>query len=143
MFCSKCGKENMEGAKFCKNCGKEVSKKVLGAQNRNHCSYCLWSIHVDKDIAGDRKSSCMGLMRPMSLMFKKVKPDKYGKEKVGEIMLVHQCQKCQKISLNRIAGDDDPKKILELADKENKKEVEKQLFGKKEKKEQKIHNTKP
>jgi uncharacterized membrane protein YvbJ len=28
MFCSKCGKEQLEGAKFCGQCGQEVGKPV-------------------------------------------------------------------------------------------------------------------
>lgn len=29
-------------------------------------------------------------------------------------MLTHQCEKCGKITINRIAGDDSPKEILEV-----------------------------
>ncbi len=116
---------------ICKNCKKEVSETVLGVQHRNHCPFCLWSKHVDKQFAGDRLEMCHGLMEPTGLTFKKVKPDKYGKERIGELMLVHECQSCDKVTINRIAGDDDPNKIMELASKENKKEVERQLFGKK------------
>ena len=115
---------------ICVKCKKTVEvNKVIGTSHRNHCPHCLRSKHVDRNLAGDRKSSCMGLMRPVSLMFKKVKPDKFSKEKVGEIMIVHQCKKCPKESLNRIAADDDTDKIMELASKENKEEVERQLFG--------------
>ena len=81
---------------ICKNCKKEVSYKAPGTKNRNHCPYCLYSVHVDNSI-GDRKSKCWGLMVPTGKMFKND----------GEEVLVHECQKCGLIRKNRIAGDDD------------------------------------
>jgi len=54
---------------ICKNCKKEVSYKAPGTKNRNHCPYCLYSVHVDNSI-GDRKSKCWGLMVPTGKMFK-------------------------------------------------------------------------
>jgi len=133
----------------CQNCQKQVlNTDFMGVGHRNHCPYCLWSLHLDLEKAGDRKSLCRGLMEPIGLTFKKVKPDKYGKEKTGELMLAHQCQKCGKISINRIAGDDDPEMILAvfeksqkskkrlketdivLLTKKDKEEIKNQLFGK-------------
>ena len=32
---------------ICENCGKKVGK--LGYSCRNHCPYCLYSKHVDKN----------------------------------------------------------------------------------------------
>lgn len=43
-----------------------------------------------------------------------------GKPKQGEIMIIHQCVLCGKISINRIAGDDDPKTILSVFDNSTK-----------------------
>jgi hypothetical protein len=40
------------------------------------------------------------------LTFKREGTDKYGKIRQGEIMLIHECTGCGKISINRIAGDD-------------------------------------
>jgi hypothetical protein len=34
----------------------------------------------------------------------------------GELAIVHECLKCGKLSLNRIAGDDNPYSILSLLD---------------------------
>lgn len=133
----------------CSHCKKIVNEVATGTHHRNHCPYCLWSLHVDKSVSGDRKSNCKGLMEPVGLTFKKERIDKYGKKKQGEIMLVHQCQKCGEISINRIAGDDDPQKILnvlaktsqfpvlsdsklrriDLLEEDARKEVERQLFG--------------
>lgn len=36
-----------------------------------------------------------------------------GYSRVGEIMLIHICSLCQKVSINRIARDDPESKILE------------------------------
>jgi len=100
----------------CLNCGKLISEEALGTKNRNHCPSCLYSLHVDIE-AGDRKCECQGLMEPIGLTFKKEGIDKYGKERQGEIMLIHRCVKCNHISINRIAGDDDSEMILEIFDK--------------------------
>lgn len=86
----------MEKSFKCENCNKTISTMAVGTKNRNHCPHCLWSKHVDKDI-GDRQANCKGLMKPIGLTNKKD----------GEIMLIHQCVKCGKISTNRIAGDDE------------------------------------
>ena len=100
---------------LCKNCGKEVrTDGLIGTKNRNHCPFCLWSKHVDKDVSGDRDEQCHGLMEPIALTFKKEGLNKFNHEKQGEIMLVHQCMKCYDISINRVAADDDNKKILEI-----------------------------
>jgi hypothetical protein len=137
----------------CDYCGSWVSKgQFIGTRFRNHCPFCLWSKHVDKNKSGDRYSFCRGLMKPIGLTFKKEGFDKYGKERQGELMLIHHCQKCGEISINRLAADDDAqmvlkvfkdsqkleKEILEkiksenikLLNKENEKEVRIQLFGK-------------
>lgn len=106
---------------ICLNCKKEITEnKLIGTANRNHCPFCLWSLHVDLKIPGDRKSNCHGLMKPASLAFKKD----------GEIMIIHKCQKCGSISKNRLAGDDNPEEILKIEDS---KEIREALFGKNEK----------
>ncbi|MGB9911289.1 MAG: RNHCP domain-containing protein [Microgenomates group bacterium] len=104
----------MKGKFICENCGKEVPLKALGTAHRNHCPFCLWSKHLDKK-SGDRKAFCGGLMTPIALTFKKEGIDKFtGKPRQGEIMIVHQCKICGKISINRIAGDDLPTAILDI-----------------------------
>lgn len=111
----------------CINCKKEFTEKDnIGTKNRNHCPYCLHSLHLDEKKPGDRLSKCKGVMQPVALTFKKAKHTKYGKQKKGEIMLVHRCTKCGKISKNRIAGDDDPQKVLEIL---HNKEVNKSDLG--------------
>ncbi|HBC72659.1 TPA: RNHCP domain-containing protein [Candidatus Amesbacteria bacterium] len=126
----------------CVNCHYLVreGKRYAGTENRNHCTKCLWSLHADLR-PGDRKALCGGKMNPAGLTFKRVKKDKYGKEKVGELMLVHQCVKCLEVSINRIAADDDPVEIMNLVnsgfsvegisvlDEADRSEVRRQLFG--------------
>lgn len=54
---------------------------------------------------GDRRSSCRGLMKAIGLW---VQPK-------GEWSLIHRCENCGIIRVNRIAGDDNEKALLELA----------------------------
>ena len=91
----------------CLHCGAVVytHQLVSGVQNRNHCPYCLWSRHVDYLQPGDRMSACKGIMQPIALTVK------YGRNKYaccsrGELMLVHRCGDCNKLTINRIAADD-------------------------------------
>jgi predicted RNA-binding Zn-ribbon protein involved in translation (DUF1610 family) len=134
----------------CINCGKWITvnphNKTL---NRNHCLYCLWSKHVDKSIAGDRMASCNSGMQPIGLTAKTPRIDKWGQKIKGELMLIHECVKCGKISINRLLAEDDREELIEVfrhgvgMDSEKKKklkisgvevledltEVEQQIFG--------------
>ena len=53
-------------------------------------------------------------MKPIGLTFKQEGIDKYGLPRQGELMLIHECLGCGKISINRIAGDDNPETILRV-----------------------------
>lgn len=145
---NKCKNRRQElgkGFKCC-NCKLQVSvHSYMGTANRNHCNMCLWSRHVDQN-KGDRKATCVSKMKPIGLTFKIE-----GTNKRGEIMLVHKCAGCFKISINRIAADDiEPeifkvfaqsltmdtklrKKVLKcgilLATESNTSEINKQLYG--------------
>lgn len=79
----------------CLNCGKTNSPAAKS--ERNHCFSCLYSLHVDDETPGDRKSNCGALMQPMRL-------DHSGKK---GFMILHRCVKCGKEMLNRAAEDDD------------------------------------
>jgi predicted RNA-binding Zn-ribbon protein involved in translation (DUF1610 family) len=91
----------------CRNCGFFVTqnRELSGVNNRNHCPRCLWSRHMDIT-PGDRKSDCLSRMEPVGLTVKHVNK-KYGCA-VGELMVIHVCTGCGKVSINRIAADDDP-----------------------------------
>lgn len=100
----------------CAHCRSHVTTLpwISGVQNRNHCPYCLWSKHLDHKQAGDRLSACKAPMRPAGVALKQSRK-KYGTD-TGELMLVHVCGGCGKVSLNRIAADDDPQAILAAYD---------------------------
>lgn len=101
----------------CNNCSGWVStSESIGTHHRNHCPSCLWSKHVDFEKAGDRKALCGAGMKPIGLTFKQAGIDKYGGARQGELMVIHQCtnRDCGKISINRIAGDDNTGVILRV-----------------------------
>ena len=97
----------------CASCGRFVSAHpgLSGVHNRNHCPYCLASRHVDLQRPGDRLSACKGIMQPLGLTLKRVHK-KYAVPDAGELMLIHRCSDCGKLSLNRIAADDDSQALL-------------------------------
>ncbi len=136
----------------CINCGKWIRVNPYNnTVNRNHCPYCLWSKHVDNTVAGDRMSSCNTGMKPVGLTIKKPRVDKWGVEVKGELMLIHECVKCGKISINRILAEDNQNEIMKVFDiglnmneiteqkvvnsdinvlsESDREEVEKQVFG--------------
>ena len=101
--------EHGAGGFRCSHCKTwVVINDFIGTANRNHCNICLWSKHVDVQ-KGDRKATCHGGMRPVGLTFKH---EGFGRQ--GELMLVHYCMDCEKLSINRIARDDDNDLILEV-----------------------------
>lgn len=120
--------EERKGGFACIYCKKWVSfSDPIGTHHRNHCPHCLTSQHVDDEISGDRKSGCLGSMRPVGLTLKEEGFDKYGNRKQGDVMLIHKCERCGKISINRIAADDDNNLILQLLDYKLGKGTEKEL----------------
>lgn len=86
---------------ICAHCGKEVT--ALGYTSRNHCPYCLWSLHVDKN-PGDRASECKAPLEPVS-----AEPD----PKKGFI-ITHRCTRCGALRRNKAASDDNMNLIIEL-----------------------------
>ena len=87
---------------ICKKCGFEV--KPLEKSCRNHCPKCLYSLHVDENVPGDRLSTCNTLMEPIGLEYK-------GKK---GYQLIHKCLKCGKKQLNIVADDDNQKEISKI-----------------------------
>lgn len=80
----------------CLHCGKMIEKHPTGSA-RNHCPYCLYSMHVDDEKPGDRLSECHGLMEPIGVDYRKGK---------GEVIR-QKCQKCAKEMVNILAPDDE------------------------------------
>lgn len=76
----------------CINCKKEVHP--LGYSSRNHCPFCLYSLHVDI-MPGDRANSCQGVLKPIKVDFN---------SKKGYV-IIHKCEKCGEIVRNRCANE--------------------------------------
>ena len=91
---------NLEQKRFTKNdsgftclhCGKEVLP--LGYSSRNHCPFCLYSLHIDV-MPGDRANTCMGALRPVHC-----EPD----ARKGYI-ITYVCEKCGERVRNRAAHE--------------------------------------
>lgn len=95
---------------ICEACGREV--EPLGYTSRNHCPYCLASLHLDNN-PGDRAAGCGGIMDAV-----KSEPD----PKKGFI-IYHKCRKCGAVKRNRAALDargqqDNMDLLIELTSKE-------------------------
>ena len=92
---------------ICENCGF----KNIGDGFTNHCSQCFYSKHVDI-FPGDRKETCWGLMEPIEI--------ESGKN--NSYIIIHQCQKCKKISRDKFREKTDNfDTFLKLVEKINKK----------------------
>jgi transcription elongation factor Elf1 len=83
--CVVCGKANTPAAQTC----------------RNHCQFCLNSLHVDVN-PGDRAANCGGILRPVGIELKG-----------GQMQrLLFRCERCGMDRVNKIAVDDDRDKLL-------------------------------
>lgn len=90
----------------CKHCGRLVVPEGAGSDHRNHCPYCLCSVHLD-NAPGDREADCGALMEPIGVWV----------HKNGEWALLHRCRMCGTIHANRVAADDSPLLLMSLASK--------------------------
>lgn len=88
----------------CKVCGRLVVPNGAGSNHRNHCPYCLTSMHLDIE-PGDREADCGGAMEPVAVWVRKN----------GEWAIIHRCKICGALSSNRIAADDNPMKLMSIA----------------------------
>lgn len=77
----------------CAVCAREVPPLTSGGY-RNHCPYCLHSLHVDVN-PGDRANPCGGVLEPVG-----VEQGKRG------WVIVHRCRDCGEVRRNRAALDD-------------------------------------
>lgn len=78
----------------CKKCHKRNDDHFPSP--RNHCKYCLYSLHVDQRIPGDRLSTCKGLMPPIRV--------EYSAKKGYSI--IHHCNICHHENKNKTIPDD-------------------------------------
>lgn len=86
---------------ICIHCGKEVLP--LGYSSRDHCPYCLYSIHIDIN-PGDRQNTCLGMLKPIGI-------EKYK----DTYKILYKCEKCNKNHKNIIAKDDDMNEIINIS----------------------------
>lgn len=89
---------------ICQNCGKSVLP--LKYTSRDHCPFCLCSIHIDI-LPGDRQNNCLGLFVPTDLEYN---------QKKGYV-IVYKCLKCGEIHKNKVAEDDNKQQILKVSNK--------------------------
>lgn len=88
----------------CAHCGREIHPEGAGSNHRNHCPYCLYSLHVDEE-RGDRSASCHGEMEPLAIVSRED----------GDWSILHRCTRCGKLNLNRALADDNPVLLTSLA----------------------------
>lgn len=93
-----------EAAFACRVCGRTVVPNGSGSKHRNHCPYCLSSLHLDI-LPGDRAARCGGIMEPIAVWVRKD----------GEWAVIHRCKVCGTLNSNRIAADDNFIKLMSLA----------------------------
>lgn len=89
----------------CQNCQRKVpplrqSKNTRGKSYRNHCAFCLYSLHVDAEVPGDRASPCRGLMKPIGL-------ESGSRKGYLGMDVVHECVKCGKRIKNLLDEGDE------------------------------------
>ncbi|MEV7783140.1 RNHCP domain-containing protein [Kitasatospora sp. NPDC088351] len=89
----------------CRHCRLDVSMRAPGTAHRNHCPNCLYSLHLDDRVPGDRASGCRARMEPISISVRGG----------GEWVIIHRCTACDELSANRTAGDDSPLLLLRMA----------------------------
>lgn len=77
----------------CQNCKKNI--KQLNYTSRDHCNFCLYSLHVDIQ-PGDRLNKCKGLLKPINIIINSKKDNQ----------IEYICTKCNKNVRNIIAKDD-------------------------------------
>ena len=95
-------KFNMIDENFtCINCNKKISK--LNYTARNHCNFCLHSIHIDNN-PGDRNNKCKGILKPIGITKHK---DTYK--------IIFKCERCSEIKRNIMAKDDNMDLIISLS----------------------------
>lgn len=101
------GKKEENTPFICVICNQHVRPLENGSY-RNHCPFCLGSIHVD-NMPGDRSSTCHGVMVACRL--------KYSGKKGWQI--IHRCQRCCVEKANKIAEEgsqsDDWEKLIKLS----------------------------
>ena len=91
------GREKENTGFRCVVCGESVRALTNGSY-RNHCPFCLSSLHVDERVPGDRAGECWGVMDAVDVVHSK-----------KGWQIVHRCRRCGTTRSNRVAdGTDQP-----------------------------------
>jgi hypothetical protein len=77
----------------CAHCGHAVPKSESTC--RDHCSQCLYSLHVDVN-PGDRAANCGGLLKPVA----------WSQHKKKGYMIHYVCEKCGEKRVNKFLDHD-------------------------------------
>ena len=85
----------------CIHCGRKV--EPLGYTSRNHCPYCLWSVHIDIN-PGDRACERGGGLRPIGA----------DTDPKRGFIVIHKCERCGAVKRNKAAEDDDRDLLISL-----------------------------
>lgn len=96
------GRERENTGFHCVVCGESVRRLTNGSY-RNHCPFCLSSLHVDDRMPGDRASRCGGVMDAVAV----------SRSRKGW-QLLHRCRRCGLTKSNRAAVETDQPDDLEL-----------------------------
>lgn len=96
----------------CVVCGKHVEKAV--GSSRDHCPFCITSLHVDLQVPGDRMNECQGIMLATRIRY--WKKDKYK--------VLFRCEKCRAEQWNITATDDSTEILAQLVLKTNESVME-------------------
>lgn len=79
----------------CVHCGRAIPPH--GRSARDHCPHCLWGLHVDDRVPGDRASTCRAPLEPV------------GTDRRGERwVIVYRCTGCGATRRNQVLADGDP-----------------------------------
>ncbi len=89
------GKKEQNTDFVCVVCRQRVTALRNGGY-RNHCPFCLSSLHLDDRVPGDRKSHCHGIMKACKVQFSGNKG----------WQIVHKCLTCGAERVNKIAERD-------------------------------------
>ena len=77
---------------ICAHCGKTV--EPLYSSSRDHCPFCLYSLHVDV-VPGDRAAGCGGLLEPVAAEVDTRKG----------YVIIYRCRKCGALKRNKSAHE--------------------------------------
>jgi len=107
-------KKGLTGMQLCSNCNKEFSLKAPGVSHRDHCPYCLHSVHIDKR-PGDREVWCgEGEIGSPDYKHSRLIPIGKFTNNKGIYSIKYKCEKCGKIKYNNQALDDSEKELDKL-----------------------------